>query len=90
MLKNIKQIAQVPPIRQIGTDGKVYSEQLEYYLIRRRDRCQIPYNLREKHIIGQTGGYTVYLITKALYDMIIAAGGGTEPLVLREKARITL
>lgn len=90
MLKNIKQIAQVPPIHQVGTDGKVYTDQLEFYLIRRRDRYHIPYNLREKHIIGETGAYTAYLITKILYDMIIAEGGGTEPLVLPAKAKIKL
>lgn len=90
MLKDIKQIAQVPPIQQIGTDGRVFSTQLEYYLIRRKDRRLIPYKLREKHIIGQTGAYTTYLITKVLYDMIIAEGGGKEPLALPEKAKIKL
>ena len=82
MLKNIKEVSQVPPISQVDADGTVYSTQLEFYLIHRRDRCQIPYPLREKHIIGETGYNTLYLITKTLYDMIIAEGGGTEPLKL--------
>lgn len=81
MLKSIKQVSQVPPIQHIGSDGKLYTKQLEFYLIRKKDRSHIPFKLREQHIIGPTGGNRLYLITKDLYNMIIAEGGGTEPIV---------
>jgi hypothetical protein len=90
MLKDLKQVSQVPPIVQVDRDGEVITAQLEFYLIRRKDIYHIPYELREKHIIGKTGGNTLYLITKSLYDMIISAGGGTEPLTVRDKAKINL
>lgn len=90
MLKSIKQVSQVPIIQQIGTDGKIKSIQLEFYLIHKRDRIHIPFKLREKNIIGPTGGNRLYLITKTLYDMIIKEGGGTEPLVPPEISGIEL
>lgn len=80
MLKSIKQVSQVPPIQNISTDGKVHTRQLEFYLIRKKDRSHIPFKLREQHIIGPTGGNRLYLITKNLYDMIISEGGGSEPI----------
>ena len=80
MLKSIKHVSQVPLIKSYGTDGKLYTRQLEFYLIRKKDRSHIPFKLREQHIIGPTGGDRLYLITKDLYDMIISEGGGTEPI----------
>lgn len=90
MLKSIKQVSQVPPIVQYGPKGETRTKQLEFYLIHRMDRRHIPYKLREKHIIGPTGGNRLYLITKILYDMIISEGGGTEPLVPPENSGINL
>ena len=33
MLKSIKHVSQVPLIKSYGTDGKLYTRQLEFYLI---------------------------------------------------------